>query len=82
MTVTLGGNRTLALPSNVKTYSTWQIAVTQDATGTRTLNTTAYKSVGGTDPVLTTTASAVDILSFACFGSASVVYITGLNDFK
>ena len=63
--VTLGGNRTLANPTNLTVGQSGVIKVTQDATGSRTL---AYGSnwdfAGGTAPTLTTTASAVDILAY------------------
>jgi hypothetical protein len=64
--VTLGGNRTLANPSNLTAGQSGCIWITQDATGSRTL---AYGSswdfAGGTAPTLTTTASARDCLVYA-----------------
>ena len=63
--VTLGGNRTLANPTNLTAGQSGVIKITQDGTGSRTL---AYGSnwdfAGGTAPTLTTTASAVDILAY------------------
>lgn len=68
-TVTLAGNRTLALPTNLK-VGTYIIKVTQDATGSRTLAYAAgYKWSGGA-PVLTTTASAIDIITFYSDGTS------------
>lgn len=63
-TVTLGGNRTLGQPTNPTDGQSITIFITQDGTGSRTL---AYHAdwlfPGGTDPTLTTTAAAVDVLS-------------------
>lgn len=63
-TVTLGGNRTLANPTNLVAGGTYIWIVRQDGTGSRTL---AYGALfawpGGTVPVLTTTASAVDVIT-------------------
>jgi len=61
--VTLGGNRTLGNPTNMKDGGFYSLMITQDATGSRTLAyDTAYKWPGGTAPVLTTTAGAKDML--------------------
>lgn len=68
--VTLGGNRTLDNPTNMIDGGTYILRVIQDATGSRTLGFgTAYKWPGGTPPTLTTTANAVDILSFVSDGT-------------
>lgn len=68
--VTLAGNRTLANPTNLKDGATYILIAKQDATGSRTLAYgTAYKFEGGTAPVLSTGASAVDILTFVCDGT-------------
>jgi hypothetical protein len=72
-TVTLTGNATLANPSNLVAGQCGQMFITQDATGSRTLAYgTAWKFPGGTAPILTTTASATDILSFCSWTSASI----------
>ena len=63
--VTLGGNRTLANPSNLTAGQSGSIFVTQDGTGSRTLAYGSYwKFAGGTAPTLTTTASAVDRIDY------------------
>ena len=63
--VTLGGNRTLANPSNLTAGQSGVITITQDGTGSRTLAYGTYwKFAGGTAPTLTTTAAAVDILAY------------------
>lgn len=71
--VTLGGNRTLANPTNLTAGQSGVIKITQDGTGSRTL---AYGSnwdfAGGTAPTLTTTASAVDILAYYVDSSSNI----------
>lgn len=63
--VTLGGNRTLANPSNLTAGQSGIITITQDGTGSRTLAYGSYfKFAAGTAPTLTTTASAVDVLAY------------------
>lgn len=63
--VTLGGNRTLANPTNLVAGQSGVILVTQDGTGSRTLAYGSYwKFPGGTAPTLTTTAAAVDALVY------------------
>ena len=63
--VTLGGNRTLANPTNMTAGQSGVIVITQDGTGSRTLAYGSYwKFAGGTAPTLTTTASAVDVLAY------------------
>lgn len=65
--VTLGGNRTLANPSNLTAGQHGVIVITQDGTGSRTLAYGSYfKFPSGTAPTLTTTASAVDVLAYYC----------------
>ena len=71
--VTLGGNRTLANPSNLTAGASGCIWITQDGTGSRTL---AYGSqwdfTGGTAPTLTTTAAAVDCLVYSVQSSTKI----------
>ena len=63
--VTLGGNRTLANPTNLTAGQSGVIVITQDGTGSRTLAYGSYwKFAGGTAPTLTTTASAKDNLVY------------------
>lgn len=71
--VTLGGNRTLANPSNLTAGQSGVIFITQDATGSRTLAFGSYWDFsGGTAPTLTTTANAVDCLVYAVRSSTSI----------
>jgi hypothetical protein len=63
--VTLGGNRTLANPTNLTAGQSGVIVITQDGTGSRTLAYGSYwKFASGTAPTLTTTAAAVDVLCY------------------
>jgi hypothetical protein len=63
--VTLGGNRTLANPSNVTAGQSGCIFLSQDATGSRTLAYGAnWDFAGGTAPTLSTAANAVDLLVY------------------
>lgn len=71
--VTLGGNRTLANPTNLTAGQSGVIVVTQDGTGGRTLAFGSnWKFPGGTAPVLTTTASAVDVISYYVESSSRI----------
>lgn len=82
--VTIAGNRTLGNPTNIAgaVGRCGRIYITQDATGTRTLAYSSFwKFAGGVAPVLTTTAAAVDILSYCV--RTSVLVDAALNkDFK
>jgi hypothetical protein len=63
--VTLGGNRTLANPTNLTAGQSGAIVITQDGTGGRTLAFGSnWKFPGGTAPTLTTAANAVDVLVY------------------
>ena len=63
--VTLGGNRTLGQPTNTKVGQSGFIRIIQDGTGSRTLAYHSdWKFEGGTDPVLSTAANAVDLLFY------------------
>jgi hypothetical protein len=68
--VTLAGNRTLDNPTNMVDGATYILRVIQDGTGSRTLAYgSAYKWAGGTAPTMTTTAAAIDILTFISDGT-------------
>jgi hypothetical protein len=68
--VTLAGNRALANPTGMKAGGTYYLIIRQDATGNRTLTYgSAYKFANTTAPILTTTANAVDILTFISDGT-------------
>lgn len=71
--VTLGGNRTLANPTNLVAGQSGVIKITQDATGSRTLAFGSYWDfAAGTAPTLTTTANAVDILAYYVDSSTNI----------
>lgn len=66
--VTLGGNRTLANPTNMRVGS-YILHVIQDVSGNRTLSFgSSYKWPAGVAPDVSTTASSRDIFSFVCDG--------------
>ncbi|MBT2326136.1 hypothetical protein J7E62_27790 [Variovorax paradoxus] len=70
--VTLGGNRTLANPTNLTAGMVLNFTIDQDGTGSRTLAYgSAYKFPGGTAPTLSTAASAKDFMS--CYYDGTVL---------
>jgi hypothetical protein len=79
--VTIGGNRTLAAPTNAVAGQTGQIYVIQDGTGSRTLSyNSAYQFVSGAAPTLSTGAADVDILVYST-RSASTIDAALLKNF-
>jgi hypothetical protein len=63
-TVTMGGSRTFGAPTNMKAGASYIWIIRQDGTGSRVATwNAAWKFPGGTDAVLTTTASAVDVVT-------------------
>ena len=80
--VTLGGNRTFAAPSNQAVGQAGSIFITQDGTGSRTASfNSAFKFVGGTAPTLTTTAAAVDRIDYIIL-SSNVIHCAVSLDVK
>ncbi len=79
-TVTLGGNRTLAV-SNVAVGQCFVIRLVQDVTGSRTVTWfSTIKWAAGTTPTLTTTASKTDTFGFICTSADNYDgYIIGQN---
>jgi len=83
--VTLGGNRTMGVPSNVRDGQKITFQVTQDGTGNRTLtwptgSSGDYSFGSGSAPTLSTTAGDTDLIGFVynaakarwlCLGSAT-----------
>ena len=68
--VTLGGNRTLAAPTNGTTGQFISILVIQDGTGGRTLTWNAvYEFASDTAPTLTSTANLGDVFVFRYNGA-------------
>lgn len=71
--LTIGGNRTLANPSNLTAGQAGTIVVTQDGSGSRTIAFgNQWKFPGGTAPTLTTTASAVDVIAYYVESSSRI----------
>ena len=68
--IILGGARTLNAPTNQISGGTYTLIVKQDATGARTLAFNAiYKFPGATDPLISVTANAIDIIGFVSDGT-------------
>jgi len=73
-TVTLGGNRTLANPSNLTAGQSGVIYIVQDGTGSRTLAYgSQYDFEGGTAPTLSTAANSVDALVYTVRTTGSIL---------
>lgn len=71
--VTLGGNRTMANPSNLTAGQSGSIFIIQDGTGSRTLSFGSYYDfAGGTAPTLSTAASAVDRIDYVVRSTTSI----------
>ena len=71
--VTIGGNRTLAAPTNCTAGQSGQIHVIQDGTGSRTLAYNGvYQFVSGAAPTLSTGAADVDILMYTARSATTV----------
>jgi hypothetical protein len=67
--VTLTGNITTVTISNIKAGQSGTIRFIQDGSGSRTLPATFnanFKFAGGTQPVLSTAASAIDAMVYSC----------------
>jgi hypothetical protein len=71
--VTLGGNRTLANPSNLVAGQSGVIIINQDGTGSRTLAYGSNFDFGGaTAPTLTTAANAQDMIAYIVVSSSRI----------
>jgi hypothetical protein len=80
--VTLGGNRTLAAPTNLTVGQTGHIYCIQDSTGSRTLGyNSVFQFAGGSDPVLTASGGSVDLLVFSVRATDKVDGVM-VNDLK
>jgi hypothetical protein len=72
-TLTIGGNRTLANPTNLTAGASYALKITQDGVGGRTLAYgSAFKWAGGAAPVLSTAIGAVDVLT--CISDGTNLY--------
>lgn len=79
-TVTLGGNRTLAV-ADVSVGQVFLIRLVQDGTGSRTVTWFSGISwAGGTAPTLTTTPNKADVFGFLCTGTGAYSgFVIGQN---
>jgi len=78
--VTLGGNRTFANPSNDTAGQSGSIFITQDGSGSRTASWDSdWDFAGGTAPTLTTTAGAVDRIDYVIKDSSNIHAVATLN---
>ena len=78
--VTLGGNRTFAAPSNQVVGQSGSIFITQDGTGSRTASfNNAFKFPNGVAPTLSTAASAIDRIDYIIKSSNVIQCATSLN---
>ncbi len=81
-TIAMDGNKTLAAPSNQAVGQSGSIIVTQDSSGSHTLQfNTAFKFTGGSAPTLTTTAGAVDRIDYLIV-SSNVIHCAVSLDVK
>lgn len=72
-TVTLGGARTFAAPTNATAGQSGSIFIVQDGTGGRTITwNTAWRFPGGTVPTLSTGANAVDRVDYIVRGASLI----------
>ena len=78
--VTLGGNRAFAAPTNQAVGQSGSIFITQDGTGSRTASwNAAFKWAAGTAPTLTTTAAAVDRIDYLIKASNVIHAVASLD---
>ena len=69
-TVTLGGNRTFAAPTNLVDGGFYSIQIVQDGTGSRTASwNSVFKFTGATAPTLSTDPNAKDYITFRSDGT-------------
>lgn len=72
-TITLGGNRTIANPSNLTAGQSGSIFIIQDGSGSRTLSWGSYWDFSaGTAPILSTAANAIDRIDYIVRSSTSI----------
>ena len=78
--VTLGGSRTLANPTNIVAGQSGSFFITQDGTGSRTLAYGSnFKFVGGTAPTLSTAAASVDRIDYIAKSSTIIHAVASLD---
>ena len=80
--VTLGGDRTLAAPTNLTVGQTGHIYCIQNSGGGHELSyNSVFQFAGGSDPVLTAAGGSVDLLVFSVRASDKVDAVM-VNDLK
>lgn len=77
--VTLGGNRTLGNPTNLKVGQTGHIRVIQDGTGSRTLSFSSFWKRDGGAAVASTAAGAIDFIDYEVITSTYIRYFYSKN---
>lgn len=81
--VTLGGNRTLGNPTNMRDGGIYNWRIKQDGTGSRTLAYgSKFKWPGGTAPVLSTTANYIDRITGQYHAADDVIECSITKDFR
>ena len=76
----LGGNRTIANPTNITAGQSGSIFIAQDGTGSRTASWGSYWDwAAGTAPTLSTGASQVDRIDYIVRSSTSIHAVATLN---
>jgi len=78
--VVLGGNRTIANPTNITAGQSGSIFITQDGTGSRTAAWGSYWDwIGGSAPTLSTGANETDRIDYIVRSSTSIQAVATLN---
>lgn len=78
--VQLGGNRTLAAPTNLQPTQTGSIIIIQDGTGSRTLSFNAvWDFPAGTAPTISTVSGTVDRIDFEVYTSTNIHAVATLD---
>lgn len=81
--VTLGGNRTLENPTNMRDGGIYNWRIKQDGTGSRTLAFgSKFKWPGGTAPTLSTAAGAIDRITGQYVAADDVIECAITKDFR
>lgn len=81
-TVTLGGNRTLANPTNLRNGGVYTFVIVQDGTGSRTLSYgSKFKWPGATPPTLSTGAGSVDFIVAQYYAAGDILLCNCLKGF-
>lgn len=74
-TVTLAGNRTLGLPTNITAGQTYKLIINQDATGNRTITFNAAFIFPINTPTLNSVPNSYDIFQFLAIDNATLLLV-------